>query len=213
MTAPCSPVDRAGAGESFLAARGFALGIAEVQQVCDLDATAASWPAPPETGYRLEVWRDRVPDALVAGYCAMGEAFVTEAPTGDLDLEDEVWTPERVAERDDRFLATGRHQHGVLAYAVGGPDDGRCVGTTELFVNEAAPWRALQGGTLVLPGHRGHRLGLALKLANLRAVRARVPECRYVFTAVAGVNAPMNAVNDLLGFRPVERLLEMQRRL
>ena len=97
----------------------------------------------------------------------------------------------------------------MLAYA----PDGTCVATTELFVNDVASWRALQGGTLVLPGHRGHRLGLALKLGNLQAVRERYPDCRYVFTVVAGVNAPMNAVNDLLGFRDVERALEMQRRL
>ena len=47
----------------------------------------------------------------------------------------------------------------------------------------------------------------------MRAVRAAFPDCRYVFTANAGVNAPMNAVNDALGFRDVERALEMQRRL
>ncbi len=139
----------------------------------------------------------------------MGEAFNDQAPLGELDLEAEVWSAERVAERDERFVATGRRQFGVLAYAA----DGTCVATTELFVNEVASWRALQGGTLVIPGHRGRRLGLALKLANLRAVRERFPDCRYVFTVVAGVNAPMNAVNELLGFRDVERALEMQLQL
>ena len=44
-------------------------------------------------------------------------------------------------------------------------------------------------------------------------MRDRFPDCRYVFTAVAGVNDPMNAVNELLGFRDVERALEMQLRL
>jgi GNAT superfamily N-acetyltransferase len=209
LTAPYSPVDHPGPGEAFLTARGFDLGIAEMQQVCDLDESEPGWPAPPETGYRLEAWQDRIPEPLVEGYCRMGEAFISQAPMGDLDLEDEVWTPERVAARDERFLATGRRQFGVLAYAA----DGTCVGTTELFVNDAASWRALQGGTLVIPGHRGHRIGLALKLVNLRAVRERFPECRYVFTAVAGVNAPMNAVNESLGFRDVERTLEMQLRL
>ncbi len=139
----------------------------------------------------------------------LAEAFIGEAPMGELDCEPEVWTAERVTGRDDRFMATGRHQFGVLAYAA----DGACVACTELFVNEVASWRALQGGTLVLPGHRGHRLGMAVKLANQRAVRAAFPECRYVFTSNAGVNAPMNAVNDALGFRDVERGLEMQRRL
>jgi hypothetical protein len=215
MTSPCSPVDRPGSGEAFLTAHGFELGIAELQQVCDLEESEPRWgdlaeqAAARHDGYRLEPWQDRVPGPLVEGYCLMGEAFIDEIPMGDLDVEPEVWSAERVRSRDDRFMATGRHQFGVLAYAA----DGACVGTTELFVNEAASWRALQGGTLVVPGHRGHQLGLALKLTNLAAVRRRFPQCRYVFTAVAGVNAPMNAVNDALGFRPVERLLEMQLRL
>ena len=215
MTSPYSPVNRPGAGEEFLAAQGFELGIAEMSQVCDLAETEHTWPglaaeiAPRHADYRLEAWQDALPEPFVEGYCRLGEAFNEEAPLGDLDLGAEVWSPGRVAERDARFIATGRRQLGVLAYAA----DGTCVATTELFVNEVASWRALQGGTLVLPGHRGHRLGLALKLVNLRAVRERFPDCGYAFTVVAGVNAPMNAVNETLGFRDVERALEMQLRL
>ena len=215
MAAPYSPVDGPGAGEAFLTEHGFDLGIAEMSRVCDLVESEPTWPALAaeaatyHADYRLEPWQDRIPEALVDGYCRMGEAFNDQAPLGELDLEAEVWTAERVTERDERFVATGRRQFGVLAYAA----DGTCVATTELFVNEVASWRALQGGTLVIPGHRGRRLGLALKLANLRAVRERFPDCRYVFTTVAGINAPMNAVNELLGFRDVERAMEMQRQL
>jgi GNAT superfamily N-acetyltransferase len=215
LAAPYSPVDEPGAGELFLTSHGFEMGIAEMSRVCDLVESEHTWPAlaaeaaTHHADYRLEPWQDRLPESLIDGYCQMGEAFNDQAPTGELDLEAEVWSPERVAERDERFVATGRRQFGVLAYAA----DGTCVGTTELFVNEVAPWRALQGGTLVIPGHRGRRLGLSLKLANLRAARERFPDCRYVFTTVAGVNAPMNAVNALLGFRDVERALEMQLRL
>jgi GNAT superfamily N-acetyltransferase len=215
MASPYSPVDEPGTGEAFLTRHGFELGIAEMSRVCDLVETEHTWPAlaaeaaTHHADYRLEPWQDRIPGPLVDGYCRMGEAFNDQAPLGELDLEAEVWSAERVAERDERFVATGRRQFGVLAYAA----DGTCVATTELFVNEIASWRALQGGTLVIPGHRGRRLGLALKLANLRAVRERFPDCRYVFTSVAGVNAPMNAVNEVLGFRDVERALEMQRHL
>lgn len=215
MTSPYSPVDRPGAGEEFLTAQGFELGIAEMSRVCDLEESEKTWAAladqiaPQHGDYRLEAWQDQLPAPFVEGYCELGEAFNDEAPLGDLDLGAEVWSADRVAARDALFLATGRRQFGVLAYAA----DGTCVATTELFVNQVASWRALQGGTLVLPGHRGHRLGLALKLVNLRAVRERYPDCRHVFTVVAGVNAPMNAVNELLGFRDVERALEMQLRL
>ncbi len=215
LAAPYSPVDEPGAGEAFLTRHGFELGLAEMSRVCDLVESEPTWPAlaaeaaTHHADYRLEPWQDRVPEALVEGYCRVEEAFNDQAPLGELDLEAEVWSAERVAERDERFVATGRRQFGVLAYAA----DGTCVAATELFVNEVASWRALQGGTLVVPGHRGRRLGLSLKLANLRAVRERFPDCRYVFTTVAGVNAPMNAVNELLGFRDVERALEMQLRL
>jgi hypothetical protein len=39
------------------------------------------------------------------------------------------------------------------------------------------------------------------------------PECGYVETGNAGVNAPMNAVNERMGYRVVERCLDVQRQL
>jgi GNAT superfamily N-acetyltransferase len=211
---PHSPVDGPGPGEVMLGRRGFELAMSAMSKACDLVATEPTWDAleaevaPHHTAYRLVPWRERVPEVLVAGYCELNEAFMDEAPMGDLDYEPEVWDADRVRVRDERFVATGRHQLGVLAYA-----DDACVASTELFVNEVASWRGFQGGTLVLPGHRGHRLGLAVKLANHRAVRAAFPDCTHLFTENAGVNAPMNAVNERLGFRDVERAVEMQRRL
>ncbi len=215
MATPGSPMDRTGPGEAMLQASGFEVAITATLKAADLTAGAADEErlaasvAPQHAAYRLATWSRRVPEELVEGYCRLAEAFVDEAPMGDLDYEPEVWTAERVHRRDDVFDTTGRHQFGVLAFA----PDGSCVGSTELFVNQVASWRALQGGTLVLPGHRGHRLGMALKLANHRQLRETYPDCTHIFTDNAGVNAPMNAVNDLLGFRDVERSLEMQLRL
>jgi hypothetical protein len=66
---------------------------------------------------------------------------------------------------------------------------------------------------MVLPEHRGHRLGLATKLATHRAVRAAFPECHLVVTSNAEVNTHMNAINDALGYEVLEDLLEYHRRL
>ena len=88
---------------------------------------------------------------------------------------------------------------------------GEPVGMTELFINETMPHRVFQSGTLVLPEHQGHRLGLALKVANHLALLERFPDAEWIITGNADVNAPMNAVNDRLGFRIVERCLEMER--
>jgi hypothetical protein len=66
---------------------------------------------------------------------------------------------------------------------------------------------------MVLPEHRGHRLGLATKLASHRALREAVPDCRLVATSNAEVNTHMNAINDVMGYRQLETLVEYQKGL
>ena len=73
--------------------------------------------------------------------------------------------------------------------------------------------RAYQWGTLVRPDHRGHRLGLAVKVANVRLLQETQPQITTVVTFNADVNAPMVAVNERLGFRPVQWMGEVQKRL
>ena len=55
--------------------------------------------------------------------------------------------------------------------------------------------------------------GSAVKLASHRALRAEVPECELVVTSNADVNAHMNAINESLGYRQLETLLEYHRTL
>jgi hypothetical protein len=59
---------------------------------------------------------------------------------------------------------------------------------------------------------RGHRLGLAVKLANLRLLQAERPDIEVLTTYNAEVNTHMIEVNERLGFRPVARLGEFQKR-
>ncbi|MGZ4429335.1 MAG: GNAT family N-acetyltransferase, partial [Nocardioidaceae bacterium] len=203
------------AGLRFAHTLGFAEAITELMKVVDLKATEASWAglaaeaAPHHAGYQLLTCHDVVPEELVAGYCVLNEAFVAEAPMGDLDVESERWDAQRVRDQEARNARTGRHV--VATFALDA--DGTVVGATEVMVNENIRWRGMQSGTLVLPGHRGHRLGLAMKLANQAAVRERWPAVEVLFTGNAGVNAPMNAVNDRLGYAGFERCVEVQRSL
>ena len=53
---------------------------------------------------------------------------------------------------------------------------------------------------------------MALKVAVLGILAAEHPERRLVHTWNAVENAPMQRINRDLGFRPVERELEMQRK-
>ncbi len=51
--------------------------------------------------------------------------------------------------------------------------------------------------------HRGHRLGAAVKVANLRALQRERPDVTVVQTENAETNAFMVSINERLGFEVV----------
>ena len=83
---------------------------------------------------------------------------------------------------------------------------------TDLATTVARTRTAYQWGTLVRGDAPGHRLGIAVKVANLRLLQRERPDVRTLITYNAEVNAHMVGVNDRLGFVPVARLGEFQRR-
>ena len=208
-----APVGGTSPGVQFAERMGFRRALEEGMKVVDLPATEDRWDelaaeaARFHDGYRLVTWGDRVPDEHVEAYCRLCEIFMAEAPTGDLDVQAERWDEERLRKRERRNARSGRHQAAAGALA----PDGTLIAFTEAAVNEHAAGRGFQSGTLVCPEHRGHRLGIAVKVANHRQIRQRFPDCRLLITGNADVNAPMNAVNEALGYREVERCIEMQR--
>lgn len=101
------------------------------------------------------------------------------------------------------------HRFWEVATAAIAPD-GSVVGVTEVMVSEHTPHLGYQGATLVASAHRGHRLGVRMKAHNHTAVRrAHV----HLLTGNADVNEHMNPVNDALGYRAVERVVEMQKEI
>jgi GNAT superfamily N-acetyltransferase len=114
--------------------------------------------------------------------------------------EDVKMTPHEVRDNEQAHL-----RQGGWGWTVCGchQPTGRLVGYTELGGSTYEPWRATQGDTGVCPEHRSRGLGRWIKATNaLRLLRER-PEVRFVETWNAGVNAPMLAINNAMGFRPV----------
>lgn len=195
-------------GAEFARRHGFALALREQHHLLRRADVSRVPVAELADGYAVRTWREHCPDDLVAAYCRLRERFVQEAPTGDLLIAEQVWDTARVRASEGARMDLKRASWTSAAVA----PDGQLVGFTDLM-GPVGSGDAYQNQTLVLPGHRGHRLGLAMKAANLRAMLAEQPHRTSVHTWVAPDNAHMRSVNVAFGFEPVELLEEWQRDL
>jgi GNAT superfamily N-acetyltransferase len=159
--------------------------------------------------YRVVTYDTVCPEEHLASFGRLLGKLVDEVPLGDLDLERSEWSPERIRAAEQRQAAIGRHGLTALALA----PDGEVAGVSDVLVDDTDPEHAQVGITLVDPLHRGHRLGLALKVATHDLALASYPGLVTLDTSNAEVNTHMNAVNEALGYRSIETLLELQKRL
>jgi GNAT superfamily N-acetyltransferase len=134
-------------------------------------------------------------------------AAINDAPTDDLDIEDEVFTPERLAAYEDAVLEQGDALYRLVARH---RDTGELGGHTVIAVEGHRPAIADQHDTAVARSHRGHRLGVLLKAGMLLWLAEAEPEIETVDTENAESNSHMIAVNEALGYRVVAREIEFQ---
>jgi len=202
-------------GPEFARATGFELALSEVQRELPLPvaeevlARLADDAAHAPAAYALRSWSGPVPEELLDGWAEITSTLATEAPTGDLELEPEAVSAEAVREREATVARQGRTKYNTVALSAAG----EVVAYSDLATTVHEPGRAYQWGTLVHRAHRGHRLGLAVKVANLRLLQRERPDITRLTTYNAEVNAHMIGVNEALGFRPVARLGDFQKKL
>jgi len=207
---------------AFASKHGFTLGNEEIRRLLPLpvdDGVIQGWIdecSPHHDGYRIETYvDDQVPENLQPSYVHVMNQLAADAPTGDIDFEAEALTVEMFNEHLARAMKAGRRSYRTLAIIQDADGRDEVVAHTQLACPPPGadePY-VYQWGTLVLSGHRGHRLGLALKARNLRALQAERPERTLVTTTNSPVNGPMVAINERMGFRPVEVSGEFMRSL
>lgn len=198
-----------GPGRSFAEQRGFRGALTLDHLLLRLDDVAAADLAKAadteHPGYRLTAWTGTVPDDLADAFAAAKNAM-NDMPMGDLDYGSVAWDADRVramakvvADRGDTLLTIAAVH-----------DDGTMAGYTEILIPQGAPLRVQQYDTAVVPEHRGHGLGLWVKAAMLRRLRAEHPGVAEIETDNADDNVHMLAVNHALGFRTYRRTREFQ---
>lgn len=208
---------RSEAGRRFLESMGFTVALTEVMRVAEVDAID---PAVEQRlydealaaadGYELVAWTGKSPEELVEPMARLNSSFLDEAPTGEFQLERENIDVERMRAMEERSAACGYFVSGVAARPKGSAE---VVADTVVGVSSEPGDFAGQWITLVDPKHRGHKLGMLVKLENLRQLRRERPQVRRIITGNADVNSHMIAINEQLGFKPTEALYEYQRQL
>ena len=210
---------RSEAGQRFLEKHGFKLALTAINRRCAVDALDPATEqalldkatAAAGDDYEIISWLGRTPEELVETMARIDSTILAEVPLGDLDLEPETIDAEIKNARADRAAAIGITPIQTVARHRA---SGEVVANTAVFVYDDPEYTdAFQGITIVAPAHRGHRLGMLLKIVNLRLVREHRPQVAYLWTDNADVNAPMIDINVTLGYEIVDSLGEFQIKL
>jgi GNAT superfamily N-acetyltransferase len=200
------------AGEAFARSAGAKPGLVDMQRMMDVgkvgEGLLAQLRAPAEraaAGYSLVSWTGPVPDEFIEQAAALYTAL-NDAPH-DPQTAPEIWDAQRIRER----VINLRSHYGMREYAVAArhDDTGELAALTEIAVDPADPGWAHQMITVVARKHRGHRLGLLVKIAMLELLAVDEPGLERIVTWNARDNRYMIAVNEALGYtilgQPVTR--------
>jgi GNAT superfamily N-acetyltransferase len=203
------------AGTEFAKSLGYEPALPEVARQLDVSALdhaaldgmlAKAWEK--ASGYRIVSWRGVPPDDLIDDVAYLDGRLISDAPMGELELEPENITAQRVRAREEMIAVRGRET--VHTGAVH-EESGRLAAWTTICVDpEAGGEHTMQYITLVDPDHRGHRLGTIVKIENLRRALAYAPAISRITTWNAAANSYMIAINEAMGFRPAWGQVEWQ---
>lgn len=157
--------------------------------------------------YEILQWEDTVPEEYLEVYGKLRHQLELDDPTEDFTAEAVQFPPERIREEEKR-----RRESGVRTLiAVAAAPDGSLVAYSYMrWTDTPETTLGYQEDTLVMPEHRGHRLGLALKVANHRRLHESAPQLTTMVTRNSHVNPWMIGINEKLGYTVANREVTFQ---
>ncbi|GLY96954.1 GNAT family N-acetyltransferase [Actinoplanes sp. NBRC 103695] len=201
-------------GDAFAAAQGAKAALPETRSRLDLTTVdqdrydrmlAEAWTH--ADGYRVVSWVGMPAEEYLDAIAYLDGRMVQDAPMGDLTIEPEKVDADRIRKSEQNRLDRGidRFHTGVVHEATG-----RMVAWTTLSGPPALETHIWQHITIVDPDHRGHRLGMIVKLENLRHTLAHKPALTAIDTFNATANDFMLSINREMGFRAADTWMQWE---
>jgi GNAT superfamily N-acetyltransferase len=195
-------------GDAFAAAVGAKGALQDTRSRLDLTtadhARYAEMLAEAKTraaGYRVVRWQGMPADEYLDDIAYLDSRLIEDAPMGELTIEPEKVDADRIRRSEQNRLDRGldRFHTGAVHEATG-----RMVAWTTLSGPPALETHLWQHITIVDPDHRGHRLGMLVKLENLRYALEHKPTLTAIDTFNATSNDYMRSINRAMGFRAAD---------
>ena len=191
-------------GAAFAQAAGAEPGVVEIQRMLEIGKLAdgrldglREQAERAAAGYSLVSWTGPVPEEFIERVAPVYDAL-NDAPH-DAAEAPAFWDGQRIREANARRPHYGTRDYAVAAM-YGDPATGEMAALTEVVVEPDHPDWAHQAITGVTRAHRGHRLGLLVKIAMLELLAAAEPQLERMSTWNGAENPYMIAVNEALGY-------------
>jgi GNAT superfamily N-acetyltransferase len=162
----------------------------EIQRLWKLAETAAS-------DYLLERLQPPISDEVLSQLVEV-TAAMNDAPMGDLTYEDEKFDQQRLRDLETALIGRGDRGYRVIARH---RTTGEVSGHTMMIIHPLQSHIGMQADTAVARHHRGHRLGLLLKIDMMRWLAEAEPQLTIIETWNNVDNDLMIKVNEALGYR------------
>ncbi|HEY5821462.1 MAG TPA: hypothetical protein VIT20_05775 [Propionibacteriaceae bacterium] len=193
-----------GCTRDYLTGQGFTRSARDArrhQVLADVDPAAIDllWDEANAAAVDYELIRMRPPldDELLAELAVLAAA-INDAPMGDLTYEDELYDARRMSDQQTAGFRRGDRRYRVVARH---RTSGEMGGHSEVAVHPVRPHLGHQADTAVARAHRGHRLGLLLKIDMMRWLAETEPGLEVIETFNNADNDFMVSVNEALGYR------------
>lgn len=155
---------------------------------------------------KLLKWFGRYPDDCIDDFAQLYTQFCGWYPKELLNESDELWTAERLRNREDTFIETVSRWTMVAIDT----DNDTMIGFSEILSDPSDPTLVQQGDTGINPQYRRSGIGAYIKAELISWVLQDNREINRVRTNNASSNTAMIQLNKAMGYRLYKESLVLQ---